>query len=118
MDVSDNGIHIDACRYVQNRLQNAVYALLHSCKYRLHTLRKLGCLFCKFKLRVVGVYRDKTEREALATGELLEQEYCVIITIRDPMDAAPVYDEVVRGLDQNNFWQSAIRLSNDVRIRQ
>lgn len=69
-------------------------------------------------LRVVGVYRDKTEREALSTGKILEQEYCVIITIRDPMDEAPVYDEVVRGLDQNNFWQSAIRLSNDVRIRQ
>ena len=56
MDVSDDGIHVDACRCIQNRLHNAVYALLHSCKYRLHTLRKLGCLFCKFELRVVGVY--------------------------------------------------------------
>ena len=56
LDVSDNGIHVDACRCVQNRLQNAVYALLHSCKHRLHALRKLCCLFREFKLRVVGVY--------------------------------------------------------------
>lgn len=69
-------------------------------------------------LRVEGVYRDNTERKALITGEPLKQEYCIIITIRDPIDEAPVYDDVVHGLDQNDFWHSAIRLSNHVRNRQ
>ena len=67
-------------------------------------------------MRVEGVYRDKKEREALANGEVLQQEYCVIITVRDPDDTAPVYDEMVHGLDANNFWQNSINLSSNINI--
>ena len=44
---------------------------------------------------VHGIYRDYTEQNALNTGELLNQEFCLLITLRDPKKEKSVYNEVV-----------------------
>lgn len=62
-----------------------------------------------------GTYRDYTEREALKNGELLEQEYCIIISIHDPLEEAPLYNEVPQLLEQHNFWHQNVQLTNQVR---
>lgn len=66
-------------------------------------------------LELKGTYRDKIEREALAKQTPLSQEYCVIITIRDPTGEAPVYNEVPQLLDQHGFWHQNVQLANQVR---
>ena len=66
-------------------------------------------------LELKGTYRDKVERDALANQTQLSQEYCVIITIRDPTGEAPVYNEVPQLLDQHGFWHQNVQLANQVR---
>lgn len=66
-------------------------------------------------LDMKGTYRDSVERRALQTNEPLRQEYCVIITIRDPNGLAPVYNEVPQLLEHKNFWHQNVQLANQVR---
>ncbi|SQB33621.1 S8 family peptidase [Clostridium cochlearium] len=68
-------------------------------------------------LKIEGLYRDFIEKKALAESFELSQEFCVIITIKDPLKECKVYDEVTRLLDANNFWHSNIKLHQDVDIR-
>lgn len=46
----------------------------------------------------------------------LSQEYCLLLTIRDPNGKAPVYDEVAQQLDYKNFLHHNIQLRNVVTI--
>lgn len=62
-----------------------------------------------------GTFRDYVEREALKADKVLEQEYCVIISIHDPRRKAELYNEIPQLLTQHNFWHEGIRLSNQVR---
>lgn len=63
-------------------------------------------------LYLKGLYRDHTERKAIELG----QEFCLILTIRDPLGKAPVYDEVSQKLDEYNFWHSNIKIGTNVNI--
>lgn len=68
-------------------------------------------------LKIDGLYRDFIEKKALTQSFELSQEFCVIITIKDPLKQCQVYDEVTKLLDVNNFWHNNIKLRQDVDIR-
>ena len=61
------------------------------------------------------LFRDAIEREAKKSSEVLEQEFCILLTIRDPSGKAPVYNEVTQQLQEKNFVYSDVRIKNDVR---
>lgn len=66
-------------------------------------------------MKVEALFRDAIEREANETGEVLEQDFCILLTIRDPSGKAPVYNEVTQQLQDKNFVYSNVRLKNEVR---
>ncbi|AWK52239.1 hypothetical protein DIC82_15080 [Clostridium beijerinckii] len=67
-------------------------------------------------LKMEGLYRDFIEKRSMAESFELSQEFCVIITIKDPAKKCQVYDEVTRLLDINNFWHNNIKLRQDIDI--
>ena len=70
----------------------------------------------KWFLFLQGVYRSHIEKLAQLESFQLSQEFCLILTIRDPLQKEKVYDEVSQKLDEYNFWHSNIKVSTDVAI--
>jgi len=70
----------------------------------------------KWFLYMRGVYRDHIERLAQAESMHLSQEFCLMITIRDPLMKENVYDEVTQKLDAYNFWHSNIKVNTDISV--
>src|SRR5690606_6908861 len=68
----------------------------------------------KWYLKMTGLYRDFCEMAALEDGEELSQEFCLVITIRDPKKTVRVYDEVSQLLTNRNFVHSNIKLRQEV----
>ena len=64
-----------------------------------------------------GLFREHTEQRATAERTTPSQDFCFIITIRDPERTANVYDEVTQGLDAYNFWHSNVKISTDVPVQ-
>lgn len=69
----------------------------------------------KWYMKIEGLFRDAVERETRDTGEVLEQEFCLLLTIHDPAGKAPVYNEITQQLQQRGFVYSNVRLKNEVR---
>ena len=63
-----------------------------------------------------GTYRSHTEDQAAISGEFLSQEFCLIITIKDPLHRGNVYDGITQKLDEFNFWHSNIKVSEHISI--
>lgn len=63
-----------------------------------------------------GLFRDHTERKANLDSVELSQEFCLIVTIRDPDWKENVYDEVSQKLDEFNFWHSNIKIASDINV--
>ena len=63
-----------------------------------------------------GLYRANTEQRYMLEGRTPSQDFCLILTIRDPEKVINVYDEVMQGLDTYHFWHSSIKLSNIVSV--
>ena len=63
-----------------------------------------------------GLFREHTEQRARRERTILSQDFCLIITIRDPEHRANVYDDITQGLDEYNFWHSNIRISSEISI--
>ena len=70
----------------------------------------------KWYLYLRGLYREHVEQKALLEQFTLSQDVCLIITIRDPQKQANVYDEVSQQLEALHFWNSNIKISNDISI--
>mgnify|MGYP004523686537 FL=1 len=70
----------------------------------------------KWYLKIEGLYRDFIEKEAVKKDFQLSQEYCMILTIRDPERTAPVYDEVTQQLTMRNFVHHDVRVRNVVHV--
>ena len=70
----------------------------------------------KWFLFLQGVYRSHIEKIAQLESFQLSQEFCLILTIRDPLQKEKVYDEVSQKLDEYNFWHSNNKVSTDVNI--
>lgn len=69
----------------------------------------------KWYMKVEGLFRDAIEREAKDTGEVLEQDFCILLTIRDPEGKVPVYNEVTQQLQLKGFAYSDVQLKNRIR---
>lgn len=63
-----------------------------------------------------GLFREHTEQRARLERTTLSQDFCLIITIRDPEHKANVYDDITQGLDEYNFWHSNIKISSEISI--
>lgn len=66
-------------------------------------------------MKVEPFYREAILREVQETGEILEQEFCIILTIKDPTGKAPVYNEITQQLQEKNFIYSNVQLRNEIR---
>lgn len=71
----------------------------------------------KWYTKIIGVYRDFAETSAIQDGEILNQDFTLIITIKDSKRQHNIYDEVTQLLETRNFLHSNIKLREDVRIR-
>ena len=69
----------------------------------------------KWYMKVETLFRDAVEREAKETGEILEQEFCILLTVRDQSGKAPVYNEITQQLQEKGFFYSNVQLKNEVR---
>ena len=68
-------------------------------------------------LNIKGLYRDHIEVKSQMEGTVPSQEFCLIVTIKDPTGTKPVYNEASQKLDEYNFWHTNIKLQTDVVIR-
>ena len=67
-------------------------------------------------LNLDGTYRSHAEDQAMINGIALSQEFCLIMTIKDPTLQGNVYDGVTQKLDEYNFWHSNINIVEHVTI--
>ncbi|MBQ3498273.1 MAG: S8 family peptidase [Clostridia bacterium] len=72
----------------------------------------------KWYLKIEGLFRDFIEQDAINKNYQLSQEYCMLLTIRDPQGKASVYDEVTQQLDIKNFVHHNINLRNVIQIEE
>lgn len=70
----------------------------------------------KWYLYLKGIFRDHIESKMESTGELLSQEFCVVITISDPDKSKMVYDSVAQKLNEFNFVSSNINIKAEIKI--
>ncbi|AFA47988.1 S8 family peptidase [Acetobacterium woodii] len=70
----------------------------------------------KWFLKIEGLYRSSIEDEAIKNNEILSQDFCLVLTIKHPNPDVPVYNEVVKGLAENNFWHQNINLRNQINV--
>lgn len=68
----------------------------------------------KWFLCLKGLYRDHITKKAELEYKTLSQEFCLILTIKDPSGEAQVYDGVSQKLDEYNFWHSNIKVSSNI----
>ena len=66
-------------------------------------------------MKIEMLCREAIEREFRETREKLEQEFCVLLTIRDPEGKAPVYNEVTQQLQDRGFVYSDVKLKSEIR---
>ncbi|UUF12612.1 MULTISPECIES: S8 family peptidase [Flavobacterium] len=70
----------------------------------------------KWYAKIKGTYRDFAETLAIQDGEELNQDFTLIVTIRDTKSEKQVYNEVSRLLADRNFVHSNIKIREEVRI--
>ena len=71
----------------------------------------------KWYLSLRALFRHHIETKAQLQETSLSQEFCLIITIRDPSEIEAVYDQVSQKLTEHNFWHSNVKLHSEVRLR-
>lgn len=71
----------------------------------------------KWFLYINNLFRDHVETKSQLEGTIPGQEFCLIITIKDPTGTKPVYNEVNQKLIEYNFWHSNIKLHSEVTIQ-
>lgn len=70
----------------------------------------------KWYAKIIGTYRDFAETLAQQDGEILNQDFTLIVTIRDNKRQHNIYNEVTQLLENRNFLHSNIKLREEVRI--
>ncbi len=63
-----------------------------------------------------GTYRNYSELKSQSQNYELSQEFCLIITLRDPEGHLNVYDGVTQKLNEYNFWHSNIKVNTNIAI--
>ena len=69
----------------------------------------------KWYMKIEALFREAIERKAKLTGKEIEQDFCVLLTVRDPKGEAPVYNEITQQLQEKNFVYSNVKLKNEIR---
>jgi hypothetical protein len=69
----------------------------------------------KWYLKVDGLYRENSELNS--DSLVLNQDFCLIITIRDPSKNSKVYDGAVHKLNEYNFIHNSIEIRNRANIK-
>ncbi|MGG1441429.1 S8 family peptidase [Brevibacillus laterosporus] len=70
----------------------------------------------RWYLKITGLYREFIEAKEEIERMGLSQEFCILITIRDPFMKKPVYNEVTQLLSTNNFVHRNIKIRQDINI--
>ena len=70
----------------------------------------------KWYLMIDGTYRSSIEDRAVIENRELSQEFCLIITIKDPTNTCNVYNGITQKLDEYNFWHNNIKISENINI--
>jgi len=70
----------------------------------------------KWYLKLSGLYRSFSEQQAVHSGKP-SQDFCLLITIKDPAESLNVYDETIQKLDAYQFWHSSINLYSQVKLK-
>lgn len=63
-----------------------------------------------------GTYRNYSELKSQANNFELSQEFCLIITLRDPSGELEVYNGVTQKLNEYSFWHSNVKVDNNIEI--
>ncbi|OWZ83369.1 S8 family peptidase [Natranaerobius trueperi] len=71
----------------------------------------------KWYLHLNGLFREHIETKAEIESTNLSQEFCLMVTIKDPSGTKPVYDKVNQKLEEYNFWHNNVKLRTDVEVR-
>ena len=67
-------------------------------------------------LKIEGLYRRFTEQKAILVGKP-QQEFCLIVTIKDPTETKNVYNETIQKLDFFQFWHNSLNISSRITVR-
>lgn len=70
----------------------------------------------KWYLTIENTYRSSVEDRAIIENRELSQEFCLIITIKDPTNTCNVYNGVTQKLDEYNFWHNNIKISENINV--
>ena len=70
----------------------------------------------RWYLKLDGTYRANAEDRAVMERRDLAQEFCMIITIKDPLNRGMVYNGISQKLDEYNFWHSNIQIVENINI--
>jgi hypothetical protein len=68
----------------------------------------------KWYLKINGLFREHIEKISALNEGIPSQDFCLILTIKDPSGTKLVYDEVTQKLTELNFWHSNIKLHSEV----
>jgi hypothetical protein len=68
-------------------------------------------------LEIEGLFRNYITNRSIQDGTPLTQEYCLILTIRDPRRKVEVYNSVTNQLNARGFQHTNVNLKNDIRVR-
>ena len=71
----------------------------------------------KWYLTIDNTYRSSIEDRAVIENRELSQEFCLIITIKDPTNTCNVYNGITQKLDEYNFWHNNIKISENINIK-
>jgi len=71
----------------------------------------------KWALRLTGLYRDFAETRSGLDGEHLFQDFCLMITIKDPNGKKYIYNEVTQLLESRDFIHNDILLRDNIQVR-
>ncbi|MDP4280165.1 MAG: S8 family peptidase [Dehalococcoides mccartyi] len=63
-----------------------------------------------------GIFRDFIVNNAALNSNELSQEFCLIVTIKDPSGKQPVYNAVTQKLNEYHFWHSNIKIRGEVQF--
>jgi hypothetical protein len=80
--------------------------------------RKEKCVLApkNWYLKVEGLYREYVETKEEIERMGLSQDFCIIITIKDPYKEKMVYNEVSQLLETNNFIHRNIKVAQNIDI--
>ena len=70
----------------------------------------------KWFLKIEGLFRDFVERRSEIENIELAQEFCVLITIKDPLKEKNVYEEVFQKLEEHNFIHQDIIVKTEITV--